>query len=746
MKIILCLFAVFFCTFQLSALTVKLPSAPEKWEINAAEKLKKFISESVGENIFINDKSPEFHVGETDFVKSLKLQLQDEEWIVKSFGSKIVLCGGGTRGTQYAVAKFLEQYLGILIFNTCEKYIPKHKELKLDTIDLKGKPHFQMRLIYCDWSQKRDGGDFAVFNRLNGYGDGWINAENGGSFSFGSPYAVHTFNMYISQKEFFKDHPEYFSLGQNGKRNPHRIRGQLCLSNPDVLEIMWDKLQKFILADEKKAAQSGLPAPMLYEISQNDNNSYCHCQNCVKLRKHYGNAEAGLQLHLINQLAKRLKKFRPALKISTLAYFQTEKIPANIIPESNVVIRLCNTSCNFADSPLGEGGEYLRDRLKKWSSISETLGIWDYGISFNAFARGLPYPSEFFMRGTAQFYRRNKIKYIFCEREYIYNADMHSLKTWLNAKFMEDPDADFDKLLKTFCNAYYGKAAPFIIKYRTELYNSVKKNRPYITAFEPAAISFSHLDCKTVTICDKLLAAAEKAVADDPLYLRRVREARASIDEAILIGIRKFNLENPQNELDYSAAVKRLDETLKNSIRFYIRPERHKYCMTRIARLDSYKNLPKTVKKQTIAPNGIDIPIELANWWAGFEPLVLDKESESGYAVRIKQNGMPILIGGFDKQTRTENFNTRLNFADIKGRGYHWYEIKKPFTPVYAGYIYLTNKWFVQFPQGIAKIKSPDAKWKIFVSLKVEGKSFPFGKKDEKNAIYIDRIVIVPVK
>ena len=722
-----------------------LPDDPQIWEKKAAADLRKYLSESVEEKITVEGQPAEFHVGETALAKSLGQDLREEEWCIKNVGGRIVLFGGGHRGTIYAVSVFLERYAGILLFSMHEKEIPHRKELCLPKLNLQGKPAFPIRAIFPDYSEKWDDGDFAAFNRLNSFGDRWISAANGGGFRYGSPYSVHTFNRYVPEAEFFQTHPEYFSLTRKGNRNPNRLEGQLCLSNPELVEVMWKKLQGFILADEAKAEGDGSPAPGIYDISQNDNNSFCVCERCSQLRAYYGNAESGLQLNLINQLARKLKLFRPDLKISTLAYFQTEAPPRNITLEDNIVIRLCNTANNFVGGPEGAGEEPFRQRLKDWGGLTDSLGIWDYGISFNGFARGLPYPSEFFLQETLRYYRVHNVLFPFVEREYIYHTDMAVMKTWLHAKLMEVPDADFDALLNTFLNGYYGKAAPFIRQYRLTLLASVREKKPFITAFMPSAFSFTHLDCKTVSACDKLLEQAESSVQDDPVRVRRVREARAGIDEAIVLFIRKFNLEDPGHGLDPRIAAKRLKETLRTSIETCIDRKRQAYCLAKIAKMEVYDILPETIPPQNEVPGGIDIPIELASWWAGGEPLVKDPESPLGYAVRVRQGALPVLIGGYDQQTRSEHFSARITGEEIKGPGYHWYTIGETFRPRPAGYIYLTNKWFVQFPQSPAWSADPDSPWRIHVSMKFTGPAYPGGKAEDSNAIFIDRIVLEPV-
>ncbi|MBQ6472771.1 MAG: DUF4838 domain-containing protein [Victivallales bacterium] len=721
---------------------IVLPEIPEPWELQAAANLRKYLRESLDKGVFIDGNPVKFHVGKTALTQVQGWRLEEEEWRIKSIGGQLVLYGGGRRGTLYAVSIFLERFVGVHFFCRQEVGLAPAYELKLPHLDLTGKPFFPLRSIYPASTEKPDQGDFAVFNRLNCFGEQRISAENGGAFLYGSPYHVHTFSKYISRKEFFHTHPEYFSLNAQGTRDPSPSTGQLCLSNPALVEIFWNELQGYILKDEANALQNGLPPPQIYDISQNDNNAFCHCQACQEHRRFYGDAEAGLQLNLVNQLARRLKDFRPGLKLSTLAYYQTEKIPRNIVLEDNILVRLCNTSNNYAGAPTGYGEEPFRHRVEEWGKKAASLGVWDYGISFNSYARGLPYPSEFFLQDTMRYYRDHQVRYPFVEREYIYHSDMHVMKTWLHAKLMEDPDADFSSLMRTFLGHYYGEAAPFILKYRTELLASVERHRPYITAFMPAAIAFTHLDCNTVETCDDLLEQAELSVQHNSTLLRRVREARAGIDEAIVLFIRKFNLEAPGHHLDVQTASRRLKDTIRQAIQLHVAPKCQAACLRQEEKKAIHLFLPERIPPQREVPGGLDIPIELASWWAGGQPLVKDVDSHVGYAVKVSQGEMPVLMGGYDQQTRSEHFSARLTAEEIHGGGYHWYVIGKSFAPRPAGYIYLTSKWYVQFPQSLAYAVGPHSPWRIHVSMKFTGPAYPGGNAQDDNAIWIDRIVL----
>ena len=104
--------------------------------------------------------------------------------------------------------------------------------------------------------------------------------------------------------------------------------------------------------------------------------------------------------------------------------------------------------------------------------------------------------------------------------------------------------------------------------------------------------------------------------------------------------------------------------------------------------------------------------------------------------------------GAYDQQTRTTYWGAAVRTRDVKSAGYNWYTLPA-IKPMPAAYMYLTNDWHVQFPLSIAAMKNrqnPDRKWIVKASIRFAGPGFPFGKENDENAIYIDRIIMEPVE
>lgn len=100
--------------------SVLLPAEPKPWERTAAKELETWLSQAAkgGEVSVGGHDAAVFHVGDTEFAKARGLAgLEDERWVVRSFGGNVVLNGGGSHGAIYAVSHFLEDFVGVRFWN-----------------------------------------------------------------------------------------------------------------------------------------------------------------------------------------------------------------------------------------------------------------------------------------------------------------------------------------------------------------------------------------------------------------------------------------------------------------------------------------------------------------------------------------------------------------------------------------------------------------------------------------------------
>ena len=281
---------------------------------HAAAELRDYVQKLTGVTLAINGKA------KRKILLSDKLasdQVADDGFVSVTMDGGLCLCGKGPRGVLYAVYDLVERYGGVGFYTSwCEK-VPRLDRFAVPAEFCRVEsPAFAMREPF--WYDVNVHREFAAKLRVNGYNHTTndVPAELGGDdFRFGGGLrSCHTFNMLCDPKVYFDRHPEYFSL-VNGKRLKDRT--QLCLTNPEVLDIVTSNVLARIRKD---------PGAKFYGVSQNDWYNYCECENCKAIDDEEG-SHAGTMVRFVNAIAERVEKEFPDVLIETLAYQYTRKPP-----------------------------------------------------------------------------------------------------------------------------------------------------------------------------------------------------------------------------------------------------------------------------------------------------------------------------------------------------------------------------------------------------------------------------------
>ncbi len=409
-------------------------------------------------------------------------ELGDEGVRIFTDGKKLFLTGGAKRGAIYSVYTFLEEFLGCRWFTQSVPItpdvddcivIPEESKLVIDDIDYTYVPPFELRQTYWMFSTMYP--EYSVAHKLHGMMAGV--PENMGGIPVESCInGVHTIGWIITQ-DMFAEHPEYFGMDENGVRQPNR---QPCLSNPEVLEIV-------INAAKAHFAQY----TSIFSVSQNDNQNFCCCSECVAFNNAHGGVDSASMVNFVNKVAVAIKKDYPEMRVETLAYQLTEAPPTGLTIEDNVVIRLCPIqTCvlHSLDDPSCPDNKEFDTNLTGWANMTENIYIWDYSTNFQyiyAF-----FPNITTLQSRYQYYRDRNVISIFDHGcgENIIPAELHELRTYLVCKLLWNPDTDIEKHIKEFCDAYYGEAADDVISFIYYFEDAVK-------GYKASAFSTCHVTC-----------------------------------------------------------------------------------------------------------------------------------------------------------------------------------------------------------------------------------------------------------
>lgn len=703
-------------------------------------------------------KRPAIYVGPTEFAKRRGLNAATwgpERWAIRTAGDSLILVGGRPRGTLYAVYHFLEDIVGVRWWNPVEEHVPNRPTLLVEDVDRQGEPRFRYRDIHLLYAH--DAGQFAARNRINCLGFRPIDSKYGCGVYYGPPGGVHTFNAYVPPKDYFEDHPEWFSLiGDNRTAE----RAQLCLTNSELRAFVVDRLKGFIQQARTEAERAGRPAPVDFDISQNDWGGHCQCASCQAIVKAEG-SESGPLIDFLNHVADAVRQEYPAVRINTLAYQATDEIPKTIRPRASIIPRLCDTDANLLRPVTHPDNQPFARRVAAWGAIVEDLRIWDYAVTYRPYF-GLPLPTVHTYPIDYRYFAEHNVEGIFTEHEHPIRADMRDFKVGVMMKLLEDPYRDYDALVRDFTDGFYGPAGPAIRRYLTDLQAAAKASASNVDWF-PALSQYRYLTLKFVRSAQSTFDEAERAVSDDPVLLRRVRHARLPIDRASLVLWPKLMREwiagggKPEAiPLDRAAIADRCRATWNAQIDLRI-PEGRRAAeranvaaeLTPLLARPEYVPLPEKFRDLP-ARDVFDFTAEQSSNWKDVAKRVPDAQAECGITNRLELSKedmerykLPMPWGAYDPARKRGLGSTSIYPDDVPGPGYHWYKLGTlTITP--STYVYFFWSWIIQFPvDAVVDPDHPNQNFEVWARIKFNGPGFPHGKPDYENAISVERVVLV---
>ena len=464
-------------------------------------------------------------------------KLGKDGFFIRSTDKSLLIAGGTEKGVLYGVYTFLEKYLDCRKYSSAVTYVPKQKTIVLNSINDMEVPAFTYRENYY-----RDAIDpeYQDWHKLDSHGEQGANTSEWGSW-------VHTFGDLLSPEEYGESHPEYFSF-YDGKHHAGMVpswdgkekqpEAQLCLSHPDVLEIVCKNLQAQI--DQN-------PEALYWSVSQNDNVNYCRCPECAELDEKYAAFAPGTIMYgthanslyapmgmgslltFVNKVAERF----PDKIISTLAYQYTRVPPKDLIPRENVNIMLCNIESS-RNTTIQEGDKAFSSDLEGWGKLTDNIIVWDYVIQFSNLLS--PFPNLLTLQPNIQYFHKNRVSALFEQGNREIGGEFAALRAYLIAKLLWNPAVDINEVMDDFLSGYYGKASKEIKEYIDLLHdNNRAQSGIKLSIFgNPIQEKESFLSDSLITVYNQLFDRAEKSVSSSPEVLQRVKSARLPVYYAML--------------------------------------------------------------------------------------------------------------------------------------------------------------------------------------------------------------------
>jgi len=479
-------------------------------DLQAARLLNSFIKRITGTSLPVVSTGIKTTTGDL-YIESKPGQdlptIHEDGFRFTSDHSAFRITGAKGSGIVYGVVSLLEDYWGVRYYAANSCTFPQKRELNLPSgLNRTENPSFQYRQTQA-YSLAKDS-LYKIWHRLK---------EPAELFAGG--YWVHTFDRIMPSAKYGKAHPEYFSF-INGQRRPGAA-SQWCLSNPEVFELVSQKIDSIFKAH---------PDRKLISVSQNDgNNTYCTCEKCKAVDDEEGSPSGSL-IRFVNKLATRF----PDKEFSTLAYLYSVPPPKHVKPLPNVNIMLCDIDC-FREVSLTENssGKSFMKNMEGWAKISNNIFVWDYGINFDNYI--CPFPNFQVLQTNMQLFKKNNVNKHFSQIGGSKGGDFSELRSYLVAKLLWNVNCNADSVIQSFLNGYYGEAAPFLYQYiKIQQGALLGSNIPLWIYDTPITHKNGMLNPPLMLRYRQLFDDAEKAVASDSTFLKRVWQQRLSIQYAEL--------------------------------------------------------------------------------------------------------------------------------------------------------------------------------------------------------------------
>ena len=375
--------------------------------------------------------------------------LGDDGFRLVSTAARLHVAGSGVRGVLYGVYEVLERFGGCRWWSSWHETVPRLDALCVPVgLDETQRPAFEMREPY--WYDLLEHPEFAARLRVNNRSWRKMPEKFGGdSFKFGGGLGLcHTFERLMPPSEFSRDHPEYFAE-IDGQR-VCGARAQLCLTNPDVLRIVTERVLERMRKD---------PSGKFFGISPNDGPPACTCAKCRAVDEEEG-SQSGTLVRFVNAVAARVAVEHPDKVVETLAYLYSRKPPKKTRLAPNVTVCFCTGPGDGAPIRTSRLPKMvtLRENMRGWGEMTDQMFLWDYVTNFRHYP--MPYPTVRGFQDNIRFFRENNARYFFSQGAYQgRHADFAELKAYLLAKWAWNPDLPAKELFDGFFAGYYGAGA-----------------------------------------------------------------------------------------------------------------------------------------------------------------------------------------------------------------------------------------------------------------------------------------------
>ena len=366
-----------------------------------------------------------------ELAKEMGLKPEDhfgrEDYVIRSYGDRLLLVGATAAGTRLAVADLLHHW-GYRQFFPGQSWeiLPKVADLRLNLSEVQ-RPAYYLRDIF---TVNFLPGEEEAFKRWS-----WLN-RLGNGFQLNTRHAYSA--IYKRNLEAFEGKPEYFAAVDGEPQDATKKKFKFNAANPELLKLLVDDAKKVLASDE--AADSISMEPSDFGAWDNSGEAF----------KKIG-GPSNQAVTMANIVAKEAAA--PVNKYVGIYAYYDHQFPPDIMVEPNVIVSFA-TRFLKPDRDLYESIQSWKDKGVTMVGVRDYHSYWEWDFALPA--RALGGNLSYLEQSIPHFYDLGA-RFYTSESQSAWGA--YGLGFYLTTRLLWNPKEDPQAIVKDFLERSFGPAA-----------------------------------------------------------------------------------------------------------------------------------------------------------------------------------------------------------------------------------------------------------------------------------------------
>ena len=321
--------------------------------------------------------------------------------------------------------------------------------------------------------------------------------------------------------------PDYASKQVFARVNGVIKSDQFCFTSDKLYDYIVDYIKNRHMFD----------GSVKFAILPNDNEIVCMCVECRKQGNTKDNATPAV-MYMIERLAEKFPKHQ----FFTSYYSTTKQLPDRKMPgNTGVLISAIDYPLSTVETKQEKDFIAL---IEQWKTKTDKVYVWDYILNYDDYFT--PFPVFGIMQRRLKKYKDAGVTGVFLNGSGADYSTFPRLNKMVLAQLLQDPDQDWEELLRRYANEYYPTAGRDIAEFmiaQERMVSEHGKKLPMYDGVEMARKTYLP-EREFVEFYNKLVKDKKESSGEERKYLETMTEAMA----LTMLELKRLNhdLENTQ--------------------------------------------------------------------------------------------------------------------------------------------------------------------------------------------------------